>query len=82
MAAGETIGTIGPSVRLSRMSQSKIYDTPSDVSAHDGVVTVEGPDHVDIMMTPDAAVETSDRLLHGAMKARGQQHFDKQRRPR
>ena len=64
------------------MPQSKIYDTPSDVSARDGVVKVAGPDHVDILMTPDAAVETSDRLLHGAMKARGQLHFDKQRRPR
>ena len=64
------------------MSQPKIYDTPSDISARDGVVAVTGPDHVDILMTPDAAVETSDRLLHGAMKARGQQHFDKQHRPR
>ena len=75
-------GTISAPERLSRMSQPKIYDTPSEVSARDGVVTVEGPDHVDIRLTPDAAVETSDRLLHGAMKARGQQHFDKQRRPR
>ena len=64
------------------MSQPKIYDTPSDVNARDGVVTVEGPDHVDIKMTSDAAVETSDRLLHSAMKARGQQHFDSQKRPR
>ena len=75
-------GTISSPERLPRMPQSKIYDTPSEVSARDGVVTVEGPDHVDIRLTPDAAVETSDRLLHGAMKARGQQHFDKQRRPR
>ena len=75
-------GTISALARLSRMSQPKIYDTPSEVSARDGVVTVEGPDHVDILMTPDAAVETSDRLLHGAMKARGQQHFDKRLRPR
>ncbi len=75
-------GTISSTGRLLRMSQPKIYDTPSEVSARDGVVTVEGPDHVDILMTPDAAVETSDRLLHGAMKARGQQHFDKRLRPR
>ena len=75
-------GTISALARLSRMSQPKIYDTPSDISARDGVVAVTGPDHVDILMTPDAAVETSDRLLHGAMKARGQQHFDKRLRPR
>ena len=64
------------------MPHRKIYDTPSDVNARDGVVTVAGPDHVDIHLTSDAAVETSDRLLHGAMKARGQQHFGDQRKPR
>ena len=73
-------GTIPAFGRYSGMSQPKVYDTPSDVNARDGVVTVEGPDHVDIMMTPDAAVETSDRLLHGAMKARGQQHFGDRRK--
>ena len=75
-------GTISSPERVSPLPQPKIYDTPSEVSARDGVVTVAGPDHVDILMTPDAAVETSDRLLHGAMKARGQQHFDKRLRPR
>ena len=64
------------------MPHREIYDTPSDISARDGVVTVEGPDHVDIRITPDAAVETSDRLLEGAMKARGQQHFGVRRAPR
>lgn len=64
------------------MPHAKIYDTPSDVSARDGVVTVEGPDHVDVRLTPDAAVETSDRLLHGAMKARGQLHNEARRRDR
>ncbi len=58
----------------------EIYDTPSDVTARDGVVKVEGPDHVNVRLTTDAAVETSDRLLHGAMKARGQQHFEAKRR--
>lgn len=64
------------------MSHRQIYDTPSEVTARDGVVTVAGPDHIDILLTPDAAIETSDRLLHGAMKALGQQHFDPQRKPR
>ena len=53
----------------------KIYDEPSDVDAKDGHVTVVGPDHVHVKLSPDAAVETSDRLLYQAMKARGQQHF-------
>lgn len=51
----------------------KIYDTPSSVEAEDGHVMVDGPDGVAISLTPDAAAETSDRLLFGAAKARGQQ---------
>jgi hypothetical protein len=54
------------------MSDDKIYKEPSDVSAEDGVVSVKGPDAVDVQMTPDAADETSERLLYGSMKARGQ----------
>ena len=50
----------------------KVYDTPSDVEAEEGVVTVDGPDGVCVSLTPDAAVETSDRLLEGGMKAQGQ----------
>ena len=52
--------------------QPDIYDAPSDVDAKDGVVSVKGPDAVDVNLTPDAAVETSDRLLRGSMKAQGQ----------
>jgi hypothetical protein len=50
----------------------KIYDEPSKVDAEDGHVIVDGPDGVDILMTPAAAEETSDRLLWGAAKAQGQ----------
>ena len=49
-----------------------IYDQPSDVKAIDGLVEVDGPDAVDVTLTPEAAEETSDRLLHQAFKARGQ----------
>ena len=58
------------------MSTKEIYSKPSDVTAEDGVVNVDGPDAVDVGLTPDAAEETSDRLLEGAMKARGQKHFE------
>lgn len=60
------------------MAEKKIYQQPSDVTAKDGDVVVKGPDHVDVTLTPEAAEETSDRLLEGSMKARGQQlmkHF-------
>ena len=61
------------------MSDEKIYDEPSEVSADDGVVSVKGPDAVDVRMTAEAADETSDRLLRGAMKAHGQTVREKRR---
>lgn len=51
---------------------AKIYDTPSEVTVKNGNVAVEGPDGVDVLLTPDAALETSDRLLDGATEAHGQ----------
>ena len=53
------------------MANKKIYDEPSKVTAEDGIVAVEGPDAVDVRMTPEAADETSRRLLFGAMQALG-----------
>ncbi len=50
----------------------KVYDEPSEVTALEGDVIVEGPDGVNVSLTPDAAVETSDRLLKGGMHANGQ----------
>ena len=49
----------------------KIYSEPSEVSVEDEAVAVKGPDDVSVKMTPDAAEETSDRLLKGAVTARG-----------
>ena len=57
----------------------EIYEKPSEVSAEDGVVRVKGPDAVDVQMTAEAADETSHRLLHNALKARGQKLFEKAR---
>jgi hypothetical protein len=53
------------------MTDKKIYDKPSNVTAEDGAVIVQGPDAVDVSMTPEAADETSRRLLFGAMQALG-----------
>lgn len=57
------------------MADAEIYDEASRVDAEDGVVIVEGPDAIGIRLTPRAAEETSERLLEGAFKARGQLRF-------
>ena len=67
--------TRGASSRLSRMDHRIIHDQPSAVTAQDGDVLVKGPDDVDVGLSPEAAEETSNRLLEGSMKARGQRHL-------
>ena len=57
------------------MAKVPTYNEPSDVTAQDGRVLVNGPDHVDIAFTPEAAEVTSDRLLHGVAKALGQRRL-------
>jgi hypothetical protein len=54
------------------MADKTVYEEPSEVDANEGVVSVKGPDAVDVKLSPEAAVETSDRLLRGSMKAQGQ----------
>lgn len=61
------------------MTDKQIYDEPSEVSAEEGVVIVDGPDGVAVAFTPDAAEGTSDRLLEGALTARGQRVSSKDR---
>jgi hypothetical protein len=55
--------------------KSIVYDQASTVIALDGAVEVDGPDEVDVALTPEAAEETSDRLSSEAMKARGQRRL-------
>ena len=64
----------------------RIYDEPSEVEAQDGVVVVDGPDGVAVLLTPGAAEETSHRLLDKATEAQGQKRLREadaaKRRPR
>jgi hypothetical protein len=52
--------------------EQKIWDVPSEVSAEEGNVVVDGPDGVAVTMTPEAAIETSERLLSTGTEAQGQ----------
>jgi len=57
----------------------RVYDEASEITAKDGAVTIKGPDAVDVRLTPEAAEETSNRMLEGSMKARGQAYFNRRR---
>lgn len=47
----------------------KIFDEPSEVESRSGEVQVEGPDHVSVILTPEAAIRTAARLVTAAAQA-------------
>jgi hypothetical protein len=57
------------------MTGNRVYDQPSTVEAHEGWVIVDGPNGVAITLTPEAAEETSNRLLCSAAEAAGQRRL-------
>ncbi len=58
----------------------KAHNEPSEITAEEGEVIVEGPDGVAVSLTPDAAAETSHRLLYGAAQAEGQRCAEEKRK--
>ena len=58
-------------------SKDETYNEATKVSAEDGEVVLDGPDGVDVRLTPEAAQQTSDNLLEGAATAAGQRRFKK-----
>jgi hypothetical protein len=58
------------------MTQDKLYDEATEVTAKDGEVILDGPDAVDVKVTPEAAEQTADNLVEGAIKARGQRRLE------
>ena len=58
----------------------KVHDIPSEVSAEEGQVLVDGPGGVAVSLTPGAAEETSHRLLFGAAQAQGQRAAERKRK--
>lgn len=57
------------------MARDKLYDEATEVTAKDGEVILDGPDAVDVKVTPEAAEETADNLVEGAILARGQRRL-------
>lgn len=57
------------------MPDNVVHEEPSTVKARDGAVHAEGPDEVDVCLTPEAAEETADRLTEEAVVARGQRRL-------
>lgn len=56
-------------------NDDRVYDEPSKVEADDGAVNVDGPDAVDVKLTPEAAEKTADDLTDEAVRARGQRRL-------
>jgi hypothetical protein len=57
------------------MGHDKLYDEATEVTAKDGEVILDGPDAVDVKVTPEAAVETAENLIEGAAMAAGQRRL-------
>jgi hypothetical protein len=58
------------------MDQStEVFDEATKVSADNGDVVLDGPDGVDVKLTPEAAEQTGDRLLEESVRARGQRRM-------
>jgi hypothetical protein len=55
------------------MMDETVHDTASEVTAEEGQVMLDGPGGVAVSLTPEAAVETSERLFEGGLKGKGQQ---------
>lgn len=51
----------------------KTQTKPGVVTAEDGQVMLDGPDGVAVTMTPEAALETAERLFEGALMGKGQE---------
>ena len=57
------------------MTEKTVHNEPSKVTADDGAVAMDGPDAVDVQLSPEAAEETADRLTDEAVMARGQRRL-------
>jgi hypothetical protein len=63
-------------------SEPELFDEATKVTAKDGEMVLDGPDGVDVKLTPEAAAETSHRLLYAAGQAKSQQIVSGKRKPK
>ena len=61
---------------------NQLYNEASKIAAEEGEVQVDGPDGVAIALTPEAALETADRLTDGATEAAGQRAMNEAKNAR
>ena len=61
------------------MDTKELFDEPTTIPAVDGNVELDGPDGVDVAMTPEAAEETADRLFRASAEAAGQRRLARNR---
>lgn len=57
------------------MDDDELYDEATKVTAKEGEVILDGPDGVDVKLTPEAAEQTAANLEDGAVVARGQRRM-------
>ena len=57
------------------MGDNEVYDQATRVTAKDGELNLDGPDGVDVKMTPEAAETTAENLTEEAVRARGQRRM-------
>lgn len=57
------------------MPDEQVYDEATKVTAKDGKVILDGPDNVDVQVTPEAAEASAENLVEGAVQARGQRRL-------
>jgi hypothetical protein len=54
---------------------SPLSDQACNVSAHDGEVSMNDANGMDVTLTPEAAEQTADSLIEESVKARGQRRM-------
>jgi hypothetical protein len=65
-------GTDSLSAHLGYMGHKELFDEATKIQAVDGEVQLDGPDGVDVALTPEAAEETADRMFRASAEAAGQ----------